>query len=430
MNYYIDEEVLRAVFETFGEVVDITIKKYDFDPINGNQRGYGFIHFPSTDEGIEAALGCTEELRNTLIGEARYKCDVSHKLMKELYDRKHPSISALMQRYPSFLKVIQAREGNKNRQLKQGGGVMSNQYANSYVQSKHAHWNTSLLPIATGVFPSMQHSQYVPYSIAAPTNSFPLFPSVSQSDAANSGSKSSSQDSGGSMVGYFAVNSFYHGGHVPLIPTPSGQHGNDFFTGNLLTSNVDSFAVDDISMHDYTKEYEDRARNLTIEVDSKHQSAESERDKSMNINKQHNGVHSQSTKDGAGWNAVVAAAATPFHNHQNAKHNVSSSDTSEGGHSSSKDRMYAIASPTWFHPWNHVIYPYSSYASSPPFSPAPFGFSPMPMIPSPSINYVSVSKSLNQNSSSGNHAGIGQNNSGRRNSKISRFSFSETKDPL
>jgi hypothetical protein len=110
LHYFVDEAVLRGVFEAFGEVLDITIKKFDYDVAHGAQRGYGFVHFKRDEAGVAAALRCTDELRNAIVDGTRYKCDVSHKLMQELYAQSHPSVPALLLRYPSFVKIVTARE--------------------------------------------------------------------------------------------------------------------------------------------------------------------------------------------------------------------------------------------------------------------------------------------------------------------------------
>jgi hypothetical protein len=474
VNYYIDEEVLRSVFQQFGEVVDITIKKYDFDPANQSQRGYGFIHYPSTDEGIEAALRCTEELRNTLLGEARYKCDVSHKLMKELYDRNHPSIGSLMQRYPSFMKVIQAREGINRSRFGGGnsGGSVSHQYPTSYVQSKHGYWDNSLHSTAGGgrrgpagpmLAPTSNpmisaiHNPYTPYPIAAHPPTFtPAFPQAmlpSESGhglLAHSTSKSSSHD-GGSMVGYFAMNSFFHGGQHPIsfFPTTiaasnaanAGSTGDTatagdtisqgFLPNNRLTTNIDSFPIDDFTMYGYIPKSDIPSNEQlmidTAQADQPNVQAEDESKGAMTeLNNQENVINHSTNlmKDTSSW-----SAATPFHSQQHAKTINQQSQTvpaaevadqhASGFAATEKDRMYAIASPTWFHPWNHVMYPYSSYGS-PPFSPTPFAFSPIPMIPSPTVGYMNVGNSSQHTSGNGFHG-----KAGRRSSKISRFSFSD-----
>eukprot|EP00599_Poterioochromonas_sp_BG-1_P015794 CAMPEP_0173163262 /NCGR_PEP_ID=MMETSP1105-20130129/19820_1 /TAXON_ID=2985 /ORGANISM="Ochromonas sp., Strain BG-1" /LENGTH=92 /DNA_ID=CAMNT_0014083293 /DNA_START=435 /DNA_END=710 /DNA_ORIENTATION=- len=40
----VTEAFLRHIFETFGEVLDVSIKKLHVNKDNGQQSGYGFIH--------------------------------------------------------------------------------------------------------------------------------------------------------------------------------------------------------------------------------------------------------------------------------------------------------------------------------------------------------------------------------------------------
>ncbi len=402
-HYYIDEEVLRTVFEAFGEVVDITIKKFDFDAINQSQRGYGFIHFPSNDAGIEAALRCTEELRNTLVGDSRFKCDVSHKLMKELYDRNHPSINALVQRYPSFLKVIQARDRTKNRSV-------NNINQSEYVQNKSRCFKRDpnqqprplMVPIST---------QFAPHSITTQVTNFPPSHSLPEGSYVNK----SCQDS--NFVGYYALNSFFHAGPIPVISSVGQSVSNSFWTGE-----IDSFPTADISMCESDWKREDVGKNgvaqLQIDVDAirnHHANVACE------IHTQHFPVKQ---------NLQPLYAATPFHhlhgvfsnkpNEENVMHDLNEIDEQSVG---TDDHMYAVASPTWFHPWNQVMYPYASY-SSPPFSPTPFAFSPMPFLTSPNIGYIQVGHSVK---------GLGahqQTKGWGKAGKINRFSFSERPEAL
>lgn len=44
------------------------------------QKGYGFVHFPYTPEGVASALKCCEELHNRTVDKVTYKCNISHRL--------------------------------------------------------------------------------------------------------------------------------------------------------------------------------------------------------------------------------------------------------------------------------------------------------------------------------------------------------------
>lgn len=88
----ITEEILRNVFGEYGSIHDITIKKFEVDEKAKVQRGYGFVHFPASQEGVNAALKCAEELKDKAIDGIHYKCDISHKLLRQL-NINHPSQS-------------------------------------------------------------------------------------------------------------------------------------------------------------------------------------------------------------------------------------------------------------------------------------------------------------------------------------------------
>lgn len=44
------------------------------------QKGYGFVHFPYTPEGVASALKCCDELHNRTVDKVTYKCNISHRL--------------------------------------------------------------------------------------------------------------------------------------------------------------------------------------------------------------------------------------------------------------------------------------------------------------------------------------------------------------
>lgn len=50
----------------------------------GIQSGYGFVHFPLTEEGINAASHAVEKIHNQTIQWVRYQCRFSHGLKKLL----------------------------------------------------------------------------------------------------------------------------------------------------------------------------------------------------------------------------------------------------------------------------------------------------------------------------------------------------------
>lgn len=72
------------MFGKYGPIHDITIKKFEVDQKAQVQRGYGFVHFPASEEGVNAALKCAEALKDQIVDNIHYKCDISHKLLRQL----------------------------------------------------------------------------------------------------------------------------------------------------------------------------------------------------------------------------------------------------------------------------------------------------------------------------------------------------------
>eukprot|EP01040_Poterioochromonas_malhamensis_P001620 gene1620-1714_t len=82
------EEVFRTVFQHFGPVLDVAIKKSQYHPDKGVQTGYGFIHYPLTEEGIACALESVRSLHELVLDNVKYSCRVSHALEEFLKMRQ------------------------------------------------------------------------------------------------------------------------------------------------------------------------------------------------------------------------------------------------------------------------------------------------------------------------------------------------------
>lgn len=351
--------MLRSVFEQFGEVMDITIKKYDFDAMHGTQRGYGFIHFPNTDEGIAAALRCTDELRNTLVGDARYKCDVSHKLMKELREKKHPALPELLQRYPSFLKILQAREQQQQRSsaIPPSNKMKAmQQQMQSQVVADDVQW-TPAFPAYTTAYsvrtpPQQKRKNFSPPHVAP-------YQQHQQHvhDAANNG-----------LYGFmtFAPPMPLSLSSYSLSPVLKGsdQENKQFVSGGDPVMPV---YYPDFAFNNFVPQDKTRSNSLEIVVDSAASAVAA--------------VLTDSDSSKEGLKKKAAIPSTPFHTTSSNSAVTTSSTTASSASGNvpvaAHDPVYAIASPAWFHPWNQVMFPYASYASPAPFSPAPFGYSPM-----------------------------------------------------
>mmetsp|Transcript_13316 Transcript_13316/g.14424 ORF Transcript_13316/g.14424 Transcript_13316/m.14424 type:complete len:379 (+) Transcript_13316:93-1229(+) len=76
----ISESSLRSLFSQFGEVVDVTIKKSQFDPRLCLQNGYGFVHYPMSWEGVLSALKAIQVIHQVTIGPVTYDSTLSSSL--------------------------------------------------------------------------------------------------------------------------------------------------------------------------------------------------------------------------------------------------------------------------------------------------------------------------------------------------------------
>lgn len=76
----ITELALRSLFTTFGEVKDVSIKKLQYNRQARQQAGYGFIHYPLTDNGITAAFAAVEAMNDKTIEGIYFHCCPSRSL--------------------------------------------------------------------------------------------------------------------------------------------------------------------------------------------------------------------------------------------------------------------------------------------------------------------------------------------------------------
>lgn len=91
LNCIITEESLRILFSSFGVVLDTSIKKSYIDEQGINRQcGYGFVHFASSQDGVQSALASVAGLNDVTIDDVSYKCSVSHNLEKQLGDNRRP----------------------------------------------------------------------------------------------------------------------------------------------------------------------------------------------------------------------------------------------------------------------------------------------------------------------------------------------------
>lgn len=84
----VTEAFLRHIFETFGEVLDVSIKKLHVNKDNGQQSGYGFIHYALDDLGVSAAVRAVDSVNESTIESIYFRCSVSHGLTRFIRDRE------------------------------------------------------------------------------------------------------------------------------------------------------------------------------------------------------------------------------------------------------------------------------------------------------------------------------------------------------
>ncbi|KAJ1421011.1 hypothetical protein B484DRAFT_126348 [Ochromonadaceae sp. CCMP2298] len=80
----VTEEYFAQVFGRFGTVVDSAVKRFEINEVQQFQKGYGFVHFPFTGEGVAAALRCCEDMHNQTSDRVTYKCSISHRLQQSM----------------------------------------------------------------------------------------------------------------------------------------------------------------------------------------------------------------------------------------------------------------------------------------------------------------------------------------------------------
>jgi hypothetical protein len=69
---FVNESTIRTLFEGFGPVADVAVKKTTYDPQTTLQNGYGFVHFPLTLEGINTAVVATRNIHHVTINRIKY----------------------------------------------------------------------------------------------------------------------------------------------------------------------------------------------------------------------------------------------------------------------------------------------------------------------------------------------------------------------
>ncbi len=88
----VTDELLRNVFSLYGDIEDVAIRLTVHDKDTNVQKGYAFVCFKNTAEGIEAAFAATNELNDKIIDDVHYyKVEISRQLtnyLKRLEEEK------------------------------------------------------------------------------------------------------------------------------------------------------------------------------------------------------------------------------------------------------------------------------------------------------------------------------------------------------
>lgn len=78
----VTEETIRDLFNGFGPVIDVAMKKCEIDHVQNVQSGYGFLHYPMSMEGIHAAIMATNTIQKIAINQIRYDSCLTRSLQK------------------------------------------------------------------------------------------------------------------------------------------------------------------------------------------------------------------------------------------------------------------------------------------------------------------------------------------------------------
>ncbi len=88
--------------------------------MSSTQRGYGFVHYSPTLPGILSALKCVNELRDSTSEGIHFKCDLSHKLMKQLSQRQDKEeIKIIHQYFPEGFGQMQNADETRSVQQRE-----------------------------------------------------------------------------------------------------------------------------------------------------------------------------------------------------------------------------------------------------------------------------------------------------------------------
>ena len=131
MDALITEATLRGLFSMYGEVVDVAIKKTQFDRKLKIQNGYGFVHYAMTSEGVHSAITATKAIHQVTIDRVTYDCSLSHALESIVGPEVAAEVYAPKQSTGSSLTMEALAMATLGRSLStgSGGGTGSNPHS-------------------------------------------------------------------------------------------------------------------------------------------------------------------------------------------------------------------------------------------------------------------------------------------------------------
>ena len=99
------EATIRSIFESFGPIQDIRLKKAQFTQ-RGCQHGYGFVHYPLTPDGIGSAIQATSVICQLHLDDVVYDCSMTHALQQYLTKGSGRELAQASASSPTFFQYL------------------------------------------------------------------------------------------------------------------------------------------------------------------------------------------------------------------------------------------------------------------------------------------------------------------------------------
>jgi hypothetical protein len=245
--FLVTEQTIRQVFEQFSAVQDVCLKKSVIDPITKEQNGYGFVHYPLTQEGIQGAIQAARTLQQVFIKDILYDCCLTWSLEAiisgQFHPHQQPQQPVRQQQTQQFSSFPTGNgfnhHGNNNQQLNAAGGSAA---MKSFQQSSS---NSPSFP-----------SVYTPTSVICVRSTNDSSPSLSsRSSSFYSTSSSSSSTPSATRVAATAEE------QMTFWNSFSKEESSSLFlpTSNTMTTNSAAFLTND-SAADFPLDYSSKGR--------------------------------------------------------------------------------------------------------------------------------------------------------------------------